>query len=156
MSADEGGMNLSMPEATIRRLTLRGEYAAERLVQAYTQEPADPLGVSWDAHRWVRLRAALPAIGTLLQTFKRGWTEPSANGARTYPELVARGRDDPPGSYRIGSGEQRELARRIGDGLSALAAEVAAGPGDLTGGAPHPESEARLVPPDVAADGESG
>lgn len=152
MSPDEGGMNLAMPAATIDKLTQRGQHAAERLVQAYAQEPSDRLAVSWDAHRWVRMRAALPAIAALLRSFADGWSA-ADDGRRSYAELIDRERDDAPGSYFMDRPEQRALAHEVSRGLEALACAIAGAPADLAHGAPHPAPEARLVPPDAAADG---
>lgn len=64
----EGGLNLSMPKEVVERLSLRGRFAAERLVAQF-----DPEGGGWPNHRWVRFRTATAALSDWLQAFERGY-----------------------------------------------------------------------------------
>ncbi len=153
LSRAEGGMNLAMPPETIAKLTERGRCAAERLVQAYTEPPADPLAVSWDAHRWVRLRSALPALADFARAFADGWSQPAAPDQQSYRGLVERADGAPPGSYRLRTAAERALALRISEDLAALAAAIAADAADLAARAPRPAPALRLTPQDLAADG---
>ncbi|HEX4805043.1 MAG TPA: hypothetical protein VFU94_04000 [Conexibacter sp.] len=153
LSAAEGGMNLAMPAPTIAKLTERGRCAAERLVQAYAQPPADPLAVSWDAHRWVRMRSALPALAELVRAFADGWSQPAAPNQQTYRGLVERADDAPPGSYRLRGDAQRRLALRVSEDLAALAALLDADEVDLADRAPRPAPAFQLAPQDLVADG---
>jgi hypothetical protein len=154
LSREEGGMNLAMPPLTLGRLSKRGQCAAERLVEAYARPATDPFAVSWDAHRWVRLRSALPAIGALLRAYADGWSQPAAPpNQQSGEQLVRRDRNAPPASYRMRP-DQRDLALEVSDKLAALAATLAAdGQADLAVGAPRPVVEARLMPRDDVADG---
>ncbi|GHH52005.1 patatin-like phospholipase family protein [Lentzea cavernae] len=52
-SDDEGGSNLFMPPATIRRLALRGQHAGDLLRERFAQQQ------NTDRYRWIRLRMAL-------------------------------------------------------------------------------------------------
>jgi predicted acylesterase/phospholipase RssA len=52
-SDDEGGSNLFMPPATIRRLALRGQKAGDLLRERFQQQH------DTDRYRWIRLRMAL-------------------------------------------------------------------------------------------------
>ena len=142
----EGGMNLTMEEATIDELTERGELAAARLVERFAEQPPADAALTWPNHRWVRYRSSLAALATMLREFARGYGDV---GAPTYPELLARGSDDPPNSYRV-TGPQRELARELSDGMVALAArlEAADAATRLDAGAPSPPVVARLTPMD--------
>ena len=81
---DEGGMNLAMPPETLRRLAERGRCAGERLVDYYTNppengpgravsdsagpEPGGPRVVSWENHRWIRLRTSLALVSGAIQS----------------------------------------------------------------------------------------
>ncbi|MFJ5988374.1 patatin [Lentzea sp. NPDC092896] len=52
-SADEGGSNLFMPPATIKKLALRGQQAGDMLRARFEQQH------NTDRYRWIRLRMAL-------------------------------------------------------------------------------------------------
>jgi predicted acylesterase/phospholipase RssA len=158
MDDDEGGMNLSMSSETIDRLTSRGQAAAELLVKAYLDRPVDSPRVTWDAHRWVRLRSALPAIAGLLEAFAEGWNDRS-EGRATYADLVSRRIGDPPTTYAWRNQTQQGLGLDVSDELAALAATIAAAgaaipAADLGDDAPRPAPAARLMPQDLAADGD--
>lgn len=118
LSAAEGGLNLDMPEAVIRRVAERGRIAAEALLARYhpdgpkldplTERPAERV---WERHRWVRTRAFLAAFEELSRKFLRGWRTPGAMGAADYPTLLRR---DPPeeSRYRWQRPDQADWARR--------------------------------------------
>jgi hypothetical protein len=58
-ATDEGGLNLSMDEEVVRRLSKRGRYAARRLVGRFAGDnPGVEPAAGWDNHRWIRFRAA--------------------------------------------------------------------------------------------------
>ncbi len=71
LKKEEGGLNLEMPRQTIESLIQRGSAAGEMLRDRFAKTPAeDPL--SWDGHRWVRLRSAMAGLTEYLREFKRG------------------------------------------------------------------------------------
>lgn len=61
-SEKEGGMNLDMPPCVLADLSERGRCAGARLVEFYTQPPNENRTVSWENHRWIRMRSALGLI----------------------------------------------------------------------------------------------
>jgi hypothetical protein len=145
LTDDEGGMNLTMPPLLIEALTKRGQYAAGRLVEAYTRPP-DPEVISWDNHRWVRLRSTLAVLETMHGFVASGYRDPPVTeGERTYKELVKRGNADPPNSYRMSAAE-RALARGQIAKLLKLADQVVPGGPSLATDAPKPTPEGRIVP----------
>ncbi|HEX7303920.1 patatin [Lentzea sp.] len=75
-SADEGGSNLFMPPATIRRLALRGQHAGDLLRERFQQQR------NTDRYRWIRLRMALREYQEL--------GEQAADRDALYDELLDR------------------------------------------------------------------
>jgi len=59
LDPQEGGLNLDMPQKTIKHLQELGGIAAEKLIERFGPEATHPLG--FDVHQWVRLRASLSA-----------------------------------------------------------------------------------------------
>jgi Patatin-like phospholipase len=144
LTESEGGMNLTMEKQVIDNLTTRGRCAGERLVARFAEPPADPKALSWDDHRWVRFRSALPALATMLGEFARGYTDPAHP---TYPELLGRGAGEPPNSYRM-TLAQRRLAQRLSDGMVDLVASLDGEGTSLADKAPSPPVAAQLRPQD--------
>jgi predicted acylesterase/phospholipase RssA len=143
----EGGLNLTMPPEVVAALTARGQAAAGRLVEAYTRD-AGAAVISWDNHRWVRLRSTLAVLEDVHERVARGYGDPPAGpGERTYAELLGRGPEDAPASYRM-SVAMTELARRQIEAITAAADAVRDGGISLTTGAPGPAPEARIAPRD--------
>jgi predicted acylesterase/phospholipase RssA len=79
--ADEGGLNLSMPTEVVTRLSIRGRFAAQRLVEQF-----GPGGKGWDNHRWLRFRAATAALSEWLAGFEEGYTSPAPT---SYDAILA-------------------------------------------------------------------
>jgi predicted acylesterase/phospholipase RssA len=112
---DEGGMNLTMPEQTIQGLIARGNEAGTRLRDRFASEPpTEPL--SWDGHRWTRLRSGMAGLAAYLHAFKRSVDHPMS-GDRTLTELVA-SRQAPP-SYVFETDAQFAAAQEAIEGLLA-------------------------------------
>jgi predicted acylesterase/phospholipase RssA len=146
LAEDEGGMNLTMPPARIEALTARGRAAAERLHDAYTPPDAPDQTITWDNHRWVRLRSSLAVLERMHDHFADGYSQPPASpGESTYAELLARGPDVPPKSYRWDDEVQRGLA---GDEIEAILGAAAENDPErsVARGAPQPAPEGRIAP----------
>jgi predicted acylesterase/phospholipase RssA len=140
----QGGMNLAMEEDVISRLIARGGFAAERLREAYTRKPTSER-VSWDAHRWTRLRSSLAVLEEMHTHFKEGYEgEVEPAGAPTYAEMLASG-EDGSHDYPWADDRQRALA---GEEVEAILAGGV--DGDATNtvatGAPQPAPEGRIEP----------
>ncbi len=147
MSEDEGGMNLTMPPATIAALTERGRAAAKLLHKAYTP-PDEGQAITWDNHRWVRLRSSLAVLEQMHRHFAEGYSGNSEHDdERTYAELLTRGPDEGPPSYRWRSDGQRSLAlveiQAIIDAATAYNSEDS-----VARCAPRPTPQGRITPRD--------
>jgi predicted acylesterase/phospholipase RssA len=59
LSAEEGGMNLTMPKERVESLSLRGEAAGKAIQE-----------LDWDGHRWTRFRTAMAQIQEKLDRVK--------------------------------------------------------------------------------------
>jgi predicted acylesterase/phospholipase RssA len=147
LSKREGGMNLDMDEQVIADLTERGRWAGRRLVERFAQPPPEPDALSWDDHRWVRLRTALAGVSAMLSQIARAQDEPPLAGDRTYDQLLTRDPDGHPTSYKM-TGEQRQLARRLSKRIGEIADELAPPQPSLGTSAPRPPPALRVVPQD--------
>lgn len=123
---EEGGMNLAMPRDVLARLTERGRCAGERLWAYYTTPPGQPLpveelerldateamprAVSWENHRWIRLRTSLALLSDAVTSTSRAFDE-------TYREDLMAGMDHAPG-YRFANLDQQALAQAMMLGVS--------------------------------------
>ena len=77
---EEGGMNLHMPREVVERLVARGAAAGEMLRDRFAETPGDdPL--SWDGHRWVRVRSALAGLSEYLLPFGRSAAQSAPHSA---------------------------------------------------------------------------
>ena len=123
LSDDEGGMNLTMPPERVEALTERGERAARLLRKAYTA-PAGAQAITWENHRWVRLRTALSVLEQMHKDFADGF-EGKGDGfekGKSYEELLKRGQNVPPTSYGLEGGQSSRAWREV-EGIKALGGE---------------------------------
>lgn len=144
MSDDEGGMNLTMPYERIKVLTERGEIAARRLREAYTAPERGDRRITWDNHRWVRLRSSLGVLEEMHERFSDGiGTPPEIASERTYAELLDPAEDPP--SYEWTGDVQAQLAL---DEVAAIEASAALSneTNTVLDGAPKPTPEGRIGP----------
>lgn len=143
----QGGMNLAMEEKTVKALTKRGRWAANRLATAYGDDP--PPGVTWDGHRWARLRSALTVLEELHGSFAKSYgatIEPV--GALSYEELLQRPVGAPPTNHPWMGPTQGELAETQVDAVNDVAAATTASGSSIADGTPQPRPEARVKPRD--------
>lgn len=145
MEEDEGGMNLTMPKPMIDSLTARGRAAAARLVEAYTAPEDSDRVITWDNHRWVRLRSSLSVLEDLHAGFIKGYEGEPLNGERTYLQLVEREDGDLPHSYKWGSLDERRIAKAEIAGIAAAAAKDGID-GTVKRKTPNPQPVGRIVP----------
>jgi predicted acylesterase/phospholipase RssA len=146
MSKDEGGMNLSMEKEVIEKLIERGRLAAARLATAYTSAPG-VAGVTWDSHRWTRLRSTLAVLEEMHARFADGYSGPvEPDGVRTYAGLIGRTAGEPPPDFPWGDDQQRALAEKQVDAIIAAVALQTGHDPSLATGAPSPAPEGRIEP----------
>jgi len=146
MDKEEGGLNLNMERELIENLSLRGREAAGLLRRAYTAGYDSGRIITWDNHRWVRLRSALAVMEQMHGEFAEGvrGEGDGVEGGRTYQELIWRPDDDAPKSYKLRSDPRR---RRAEDELERIR-DLGSGPGakSMMNGAPKPTPRGRIVP----------
>lgn len=111
LTPDEGGLNLEMPECTIRGLIQRGNEAGIRLRDRFlNEEPGEPL--SWDGHRWARLRSGLAGLATFLHAFKRAVDHPMPADRKLEKFLES---VNAPPCYRLEADQLIEARKAIRD-----------------------------------------
>ncbi|HET7232014.1 MAG TPA: patatin-like phospholipase family protein [Longimicrobium sp.] len=141
LTPDEGGLNLSMPPARIRRLGERGRLAAEKLGTRFS--PAgDGSPMTWDNHRWVRFRTTLRLIEESLREVRETMSTAPEDGRIGYDALV---HADPLPSYRM-SDEDRDaclawVGRLLNDPFLAQTDH------SFSENPPRPRPVLRIVPP---------
>lgn len=138
-TADEGGMNLTMDDATVQRLADRGASAADKLVTKFTSGFDERPTTGFDNHRWIRLRVALAGLSEWLDAFATDFAAPAPGAVLTHEELLSGAHDLPsyPGGSLTALRELTESLRQLADATS---------PTSITTGAPHPRGRLRLQP----------
>ncbi|MGH9324984.1 MAG: patatin-like phospholipase family protein [Vicinamibacteria bacterium] len=142
----EGGLNLDMPERTVKEIAERGDEAAELLLSRFA--PDSTATLDWDNHRWVRFRSTMAALEEMLEKLGPRLApdfEPPQPGDENYRALLARESEALP-SYPWTSGRQREEATRAVKELEEIAARWAEASPKLAAGAPRPMPELRARP----------
>jgi predicted acylesterase/phospholipase RssA len=140
LNATEGGLNLNMPQNVITALGRRGAQAGEMLKTQFANgAPA------WDNHRWVRYRSSMDVIGTMLKGMVAAYDNPLP-GDRSYAELITRGDDVLPSSYRWTSRGHMEFGRDATGDLMNLARAWSNNAQSFNNRAPKPTPELRISP----------
>ena len=106
LTPDEGGLNLNMPDDLIKSLTTRGEQAGQLLLDHFAVPPCVP-EMTWDNHRWLRMRSLLASLEKMLGQVETACASPEG-GDIPYDEWIKL--DGKPPSYDWESPEQRKLA----------------------------------------------
>jgi len=144
---DEGGLNLNMPPSLVLAMAERGRLAGVKLRERFTGR--DGSEMTWDNHRWVRYRSMMSLVERLLHDVRHAarWPQP---GDAPYESLVARPKDTPPPSYRLGEPNQREFAVLLTRRLLELAEEWdgkrESSAQSFADGEPRPAPELRVRP----------
>jgi hypothetical protein len=90
LTSRQGGLNLDMPPELIGFLTNQGEKCAEVLMQHF-DVPSDPAAnpMTWENHRWIRLRSLLAAMERMNEQILRTCDQPE-NGDERYDAWLER------------------------------------------------------------------
>jgi len=141
----EGGLKLDMDSETVTTLTTRGADAANLLVNHFAR-PTGDVELTWDNHRWIRLRSLFGQLETLLSSMRNAIQDPE-QGERSYHDLLNRDRNERPNSYRVNSGQRatiNDCLRTLTDLAAHVDAQhVSAHP---TRKAPRPVPSLRILP----------
>jgi len=127
--ADEGGLNLAMPNSVVDRLAARGAAAGEVLCQKFDPSTGD----GWPNHLWVRYRALLAMLAEEAPGITAGLNGP-LNGIFAGPTAT----------YKLTSG-QHANAQAVNTALLDLSAKLVATP-PVEEGAPHPRAALKARP----------
>lgn len=116
---DEGGLNLNMPPDLIAKLSERGVEAAE-LLKAHFDVPSNEDTMTWDNHRWIRLRATLAALEKTLIQMVTALDHPESgdDGYENWIQQIEAGHMTAP-SYQMKK-SQLAAARQTLDQLRAI------------------------------------
>lgn len=141
LSKEEGGLNLSMPPARIRRLGERGRLAAQKLGPRFS--PAgDGSRLTWDNHRWIRFRTTFRLIEEHLREMREIIAAAPEPGRTPYDELIHR---DKLPSYPMNDNDRAEclawVERLLDDKFLKQTAH------SFSEKPPRPRPEMRIVPP---------
>jgi len=127
-----------MSTEVVTRLSIRGRFAAQRLVEQF-----GPSGKGWENHRWLRFRAATAALSEWLAGFEEGYTSPAPT---SYDAILAGEARQP--SYPL-TGDRLAAARVRITELRTQIDEWARPPEDtFTDNRPKQPPVMRLVPRD--------
>ena len=105
LDEDEGGLNLTMSEDTIKALVAYGETAGRFLASASGDQDDD---FNFEDHRWRRFLILYEQLEAELQQLAAGWTSRERSGLTTG-QIIRRLADDPP-SYKGRSKTARRAA----------------------------------------------
>ncbi|HZY96909.1 MAG TPA: hypothetical protein VFE35_07390 [Candidatus Cybelea sp.] len=146
LSAQEGGLNLTMPPSVIRTLLDRGELAGRLLVEHFqVPVPPPPAVMTWDNHRWIRLRTTLDVLQRYAGAFRTGWQFDAAPSL-SYQALVAGGMVPPPAGYRFSFPDQIAATKNVAACVIGVANATDASQSSLSAGSPKPDSDLRARP----------
>lgn len=142
MSDAEGGLNLTMPEATLKSVVARGYCAAERFIDTFGTPDLDG-SPAWQNHRHTRLRSTLLMQSEWSRRFGRAWSWPEARPSYADVTALTCPPVEPPS--RPYTPEQIVAARAFAEHL-ARAPETLGEPSMTLTDAPYPAPELRARP----------
>ena len=148
LTDEQGGLNLDMPAPVLDVLTRRGRAAGVKLAKQFAPDPPPDQELTWDNHRWVRLRSSVPLVLELVEALSETYSD--ATDAPSYAELLARDGNAPPGSYRLESVARAEQAAAVMAALEQLAAGLP-DPPPFDHKPPRPRPDLRFIPRDSEA-----
>jgi predicted acylesterase/phospholipase RssA len=134
--AEEGGLNLDMPDEVITRLAERGAAAGTKLRSRFDDGDSDGDTISWKSHRWARLRSTLSVLEGFLTVMNDAFFDTQLDP--TYAQLMR----EPHSVYEWSDGRGKAAA----DELSELFERVRGWRGLFARSAPRPEPELRITP----------
>jgi hypothetical protein len=146
---NEGGLSLDMAPDIVESVSKRGLLAGELLLSHFA-DPAPGVTLTWNNHRWIRLRSFLGVFEDWLMEFREGFSH-AEPGDQSYEDLLQRHRSVPPDSYRLNGRQRKHLADWLGLLLN-LAEQAEAAPYDqrASQGEPKPMPVLRLLPRTVS------
>jgi predicted acylesterase/phospholipase RssA len=146
LGPQEGGLNLTMPPAVIQTLLQRGELAGKLLADHFQIPiPALPFKMTWDNHRWIRLRTTFDVLQRYAGDFRRAW-QASAAPCADYPVLEANGMTPPSNAYPFHTQAQVTAGQKVAADVVDIAVTTDPPASSLSERAPNPVSDLRTRP----------
>lgn len=105
LEPNEGGMNLNMPDCVIQQLVAKGRNIGAELVKQFDPQNTSGDPMTWEDHRWVRMRGSIAALAKLLHDVHRGLNHQLLPDA-DYRSLI-KGAKAPDGSWQTLQGIDR-------------------------------------------------
>jgi predicted acylesterase/phospholipase RssA len=106
LTPDEGGLNLNMPPKLIKRLTARGENAADQFIDRFVHGNHE---MNWRNQRWIRVRSMIAALEEMGHRIEVA-CGPSVDNEPDYESSIAS--TEAPPSYSWENPTQRRMAIR--------------------------------------------
>lgn len=98
LTSRQGGLNLNMPPDLVKFLSDQGSRSAEVLIQHF-DVPAMHPRMTWENHRWIRIRAMLAAFEKMVDHTLTTCEQPE-NGDVSYEEWLKELHTDKSGDYK--------------------------------------------------------
>lgn len=143
LRAKEGALNLEIPPPIFNALIARGNDAGIKLRDRFADTPQDET-LSWDGHRWTRLRASLEGLAVALKGFEHSVRQPLP-GDRSLQDLLAHPQAVP--CYPFPSMAKLEEASRALDVLRQWIGDLA--PEDSLADDEHPFADGPKPPLEI-------
>ena len=116
----EGGLNLTMKNDTLQRLTALGQEAGEQLVDRYATRP-DTDEMSWNGHKWTRFRSGMEGLTEAMEKFGKSLGDSEFDDS-DLAELFSS--SDAPPCFQFNDDAKRKDALRLTRQLFTLAQEL--------------------------------
>jgi len=97
LAGGEGGLNLAMDEAKVRRLVERGRYAGHELVKLFSGDEESPEQTDhWNDHRYARFRTYMASTERYMEDLRRGYCKDADAASMPYAERIVLGGEQAP------------------------------------------------------------
>lgn len=98
LTSEQGGLNLNMPPERVTFLTDQGEKCADVLLNHFDVPAVHPK-MTWENHRWIRIRSMLAAFEKMIDETLIACDQPE-NGDLSYEDWLNKLNDDTTGIYK--------------------------------------------------------
>ena len=142
LGEEEGGLNLSMDEATIADVAGRGAAAGRAFRERFGGSPPSDVKLTWANHKWVRYLSFMAALEEALGRWERAFDDESEGAS--FREMVSGPRKLP--SYRPSVEERAKIRDASLAFLQHIGRNFNAGPFRGVVRRPKPEPELRAMP----------
>jgi len=107
LSNKEGGMNLNMSEEFIDNMSKRGSFAGIELRRRFSESGYSKM--NWENHKWIRFRSTISLLEKFLIDMKNAYENDNSIGGASYKDMITRGKDEAPLSYKLSNENQKQF-----------------------------------------------